>query len=153
MTFSKKNNIIYTLLRKKGEKIKINILKLCVLILIILPTISLAQGWVARYNGPGNDEDWAYAIALDNSGNIYVTGASWGLTTDYDYATVKYDSSGVEQWVVRYNGLGNVWDYASAIALDNSGNVYVTGRSWGSGTNADYGTVKYDSSGDKMGSG
>ena len=30
------------------------ILSLCVGLVIILPTISLAQGWVARYNGPGD---------------------------------------------------------------------------------------------------
>jgi len=119
------------------------ILRLCVGFVIILPTISLAQGWVARYNGPGNGWDAARAIALDNSGNIYVTGESWGSGTEYDYATVKYDSSGVEQWVARYNGPGNWWDNAYAIDLDNLGNVYVTGRSMGSGTYYDYATIKY----------
>ncbi|GAG64817.1 unnamed protein product, partial [marine sediment metagenome] len=105
------------------------------------------EQWVARYNGPGDSYDRAHAIALDNSGNIYVTGQSIGSGTNYDYATVKYDSSGVEQWVARYNGPGNSWDYAYAIALDNSGNIYVTGYSGGSGTYEDYATVKYDSSG------
>jgi len=123
------------------------ILSLCVGLVIILPAISLAQVWVARYNGPGNDLDYANAIALDNSGNIYVTGGSEGSGTSGDFGTVKYDSSGVEQWVSRYNGPANAWDYARAIALDNSGNIYVTGESWGSGTYDDFATVKYDSSG------
>jgi len=123
------------------------ILSLCVGLVIILPTISLAQRWIARYNGPGNDFDWARAIALDNLANIYVTGGSRGSGTYFDYATVKYNSSGVEQWVARYNGPGNGYNHASAIALDNSGNVYVTGGSEGSGTYFDYATVKYDSSG------
>jgi hypothetical protein len=56
---------------------------------------------------------------------------------------VKYNSSGVEQWVERYNGPGNGKDVANAIALDNSSNIYVTGYSWGSGTNIDYATIKY----------
>jgi len=126
---------------------KTYIISLCVGLVIILPTISLAQGWVARYNGPDNYYDLAWAIALGNSDNVYVTGWSWGSGTYMDYATVKYDSSGVEQWVARYNGPGNWWDLANAIALDNSDNIYVTGESMGSGAWYDYATVKYDSSG------
>jgi uncharacterized delta-60 repeat protein len=109
------------------------------------------QQWVARYNGPANDDDHPAAIALDGPGNVYVTGASIGTTwPDYDYATVKYDNSGQQQWVARYSGPGNDMDFANAIAVDASGNVYVTGSSRGSGTGFDYATVKYDSSGQQL---
>ncbi|KPK63596.1 hypothetical protein AMJ83_06105 [candidate division WOR_3 bacterium SM23_42] len=102
------------------------------------------EQWVARYNGPGNGTDWASAIALDAAGNTYITGRSEGSGTGYDYATVKYDPSGAEQWVARYNGPGSDWDQANAIAVDNAGNIYVTGYSAGSGTSEDYATIKYD---------
>jgi uncharacterized delta-60 repeat protein len=108
------------------------------------------EQWVARYNGPGNSSDEATAIAVDGSGNVYVTGYSKGSDTYYDYATVKYNSEGEEQWVARYNGPGNYYDYAHAIAIDGSGNVYVTGESRGSGTFDDYATVKYNSSGQEQ---
>jgi uncharacterized delta-60 repeat protein len=109
------------------------------------------QEWVARYNGPANDDDHATAIAVDASGNVYVTGSSIGTTwPDYDYATVKYDSSGQQQWVARYSGPGGAMDLANAIAVDASGNVYVTGASVGLGTGFDYATVKYDSSGQEQ---
>ena len=108
------------------------------------------EQWVARYNGPQNSVDEAHAIAIDSAGNVYVTGESVGLGTDDDYATVKYDSSGQEQWVARYNGPGNGSDEANAIALDSAGNVYVTGKSVGAGNDDDYATVKYDSSGQEQ---
>jgi uncharacterized delta-60 repeat protein len=105
------------------------------------------QQWVQRYNGPGNNTDAATSIAVDNSGNVYVTGFSVGSGTGNDYATIKYNSAGVEQWVQRYNGPGNSWDDASSVAIDSAGNVYVTGYSNGGGTGNDYATIKYNSSG------
>jgi hypothetical protein len=107
-------------------------------------------GWVRRYNGPGYWHDKARAIAADASGNIFVTGESYGGSeTDYDYATIKYYPNGDTAWVRRYNGPGNSYDGARAIAADASGNVYVTGESYGgSGTDYDYATIMYYPNGD-----
>lgn len=105
------------------------------------------QQWVARYNGPGNAEDIANALALDALGNVYVTGQSEGSGTFADYATIKYNTAGVELWAARFNGADNAFDAANALALDASGNVYVTGQSGGSGTFADYATIKYNTAG------
>src|SRR5205814_2070448 len=104
------------------------------------------QQRVAQYNGTGVPAfDYAEAIAIDSSGNVYVTGESGGSGTGGDYATVKYNSSGQQQWAARYDGPVHQFDGASAIAVDGSGNVYVTGTSEGSGTSDDYATVKYNS--------
>ncbi|MGH2575100.1 MAG: SBBP repeat-containing protein [Ignavibacteria bacterium] len=105
------------------------------------------QQWVARYNGPGNNHDYAYSIAVDASGNVYVTGSSTGSGTDFDYVTIKYNLAGIQQWVAIYNGSANSNDGASSIVADGSGNVYVTGYSGGSGTGADYVTIKYNLAG------
>ena len=98
--------------------------------------------WVALYNGPNQSTDVAHSIAVDNGGNIYVTGGSVGSGMD-DYATVKYNSSGSELWAMRYNGPANANDYTNSIAVDNIGNVFVTGKSYGLGTDYDAATVKY----------
>ena len=105
------------------------------------------EQWVRRYDGGEGNNDMPTSIAVDNSGNVYVTGTAFGDLSYKDYATVKYDSNGTEQWVETYNGSGNGNDIAFAIAADNNGNVYVTGYSTGSGTGHDYATIKYDSNG------
>lgn len=105
------------------------------------------QQWVQRYNGPANDGDNSYGLAVDASGNVYVTGSSYGGASSYDYYTIKYNSAGVQQWAQRYNGTGNSFDSPSSIAVDNSGNVYIAGYSTGVGTGYDYLTIKYNSAG------
>jgi hypothetical protein len=102
--------------------------------------------WLRTYNGPANNVDRALAMAIDASGNVYVTGYSSGSGTSYDYLTIKYNSAGQELWTQRYIGPGYGTDLASAIKLDASGNIYITGYSQ-SASNYDYATVKYNSNG------
>jgi uncharacterized delta-60 repeat protein len=102
--------------------------------------------WLRTYNGPGNNVDRALAMAIDASGNVYVTGYSNGGGTSYDYLTIKYNSAGQELWTQRYIGPGYGTDVADAIKLDASGNIYITGYSQ-SASNYDYATVKYNSNG------
>ncbi len=101
------------------------------------------QQWVQTYNGPGNGNDAATSIAVDGSGNVYVTGYSDPGGFNNDYATIKYNSSGIQQWVQRYNGTGNGWNGAHSLAVDGLGNVYVTGISAESINSYDYATIKY----------
>jgi uncharacterized delta-60 repeat protein len=93
----------------------------------------------------GNDYDAGYSIAVDNSGNIYVTGESdstWGSPLnpygngDYDAFVAKLNTNGVLQW---HTFLGGSITYGSAITVDESGNIYITGSSestWGNPLNA-----------------
>jgi hypothetical protein len=104
--------------------------------------------WVRRYNGPGNDTDWAEALSVDPFGNVYITGKSDGNGTGIDYATIKYSSTGDTLWVRRYNnGPGITYDGAIDLAIDDFGNVYVTGISEESGSWYDYAILKYDNNG------
>lgn len=105
------------------------------------------EQWVARYDNQGEGNHWGNAIAVDSSGNVYVTGESYDRDTQADYVTIKYDASGNELWVVRYNGPRYSEDAAYALVVDGLGNILVAGSSTGIGTYKDYATVKYDTDG------
>lgn len=102
--------------------------------------------WAACYGTfiAGSAQD----IAVDESGNIYVTGMIW--RSNRDCCTVKYDSAGNEVWVAWYDGPAGGDDWGKAIALDQSGNVYVIGNSQGIDTGQDYVTIKYDTNGNQL---
>ena len=105
--------------------------------------------WTNRYNGPLSVGDQAYSIKVDDLGNVYVAGfvdANSNLGTR-DFCTIKYNSTGVQQWIGRYNGPDSKVDEARALDVDPFGNVFVTGYSESTSNGVDYATVKYNSSG------
>ncbi|MBN2378809.1 SBBP repeat-containing protein [candidate division WOR-3 bacterium] len=103
--------------------------------------------WSRIYDGGGDDEAWD--LAVDSRGNVYVTGYSISVTSDY--RTVKYDEFGNMDWN-KVNDHDDDYDRAFGIDLDNSGNVYVFGRI--TQPNPDYycryHVVKYDAYGSKL---
>ncbi len=106
--------------------------------------------WVRRYNGPGNGQDYPLAMTLGPTGNIYVTGFCVGIGTGVDFATIAYNPYGNELWTRQYNGPGNGEDKSWDVAVDISGNVYVTGGSYSSKTDFDSTTIKYDPNGNEL---
>ncbi len=103
--------------------------------------------WTNIYTWPQEDWyefDYANAVVVDDVGNVIVTGASMDVDTYYDYATVKYSFDGEMLWTARFSGLGG-YDWPTAIALDDLGNIYVTGMMelW-------FSTVKYGPGGDQL---
>jgi hypothetical protein len=110
--------------------------------LVIDPTYA----WHTFYGSSSagsNGADAANAIAVDNNGAVYVAGRSCGtwnrpgniapihaFSNGCDIGVQKLDSSGMLQWHTFY-GAGDDDDTAG-IAVDDIGNVYVTGTSWSS---------------------
>ncbi|MDI6766503.1 MAG: SdrD B-like domain-containing protein [Bacteroidota bacterium] len=100
--------------------------------------------WENYYNNsPTNKKDYAFAIKTDALNNVYVTGASEGAQTSFDYATVKYSAAGAQIWVARYDEIFKK-DFGYDLALDANNDVYVTGASTAKDTKLDYATLKYD---------
>jgi len=105
--------------------------------------------WASAYEGPTNGDNSATSIAVDGSGNSYVTGQSMGTDSYFHCATVKYNSSGAQQWASRYNGPGNENDNAARVVFKN-GHVYVGGTSAGVSSGKDYLAIKYTANGDEL---
>jgi len=114
--------------------------------------------WDKRYDSRRNGQDYPNALAVDDDGNVYVTGRSEESLEDeplrsFDYLTIKYSDRGRLRWEKRYEGIGvDTDDVATAILVkqpDPLGNVfvYVTGYSeqthQDSGLHKDFATIKY----------
>ncbi|MDF7815235.1 SBBP repeat-containing protein [Hymenobacter sp. YC55] len=101
------------------------------------------QLWEARYGGTDRGSASAADMALDNAGNVYVTGGAFGVSSA-EYATVKYDgATGQQLWEARYNALGSFYNGASRLVLDAAGNVYVSGI-FNSNSRIVFATIKYN---------
>lgn len=108
--------------------------------------------WTARYDGVGHGADYPVALAIDPRGNVYVTGQSFGgIESATDFVTLSYAPDGGQRWVARYAGAGAGAqpgvDQPVALAVDDAGNVSVTGISDGPHSARDIATLRYDSTG------
>jgi hypothetical protein len=102
----------------------------------------IQQAWVARYNnGITNGTNQAVKMALDASGNIYVTGFSQNANTNLGYVTIKYAPNGTELWAARYDSTNFPSATPAALVLDSSNDVIVTGSAL---------TEKYDPNGNPL---
>jgi hypothetical protein len=111
------------------------------------------EGGAAVFMGPGWSNDVPAAMAIDPSGNVYVTGSSYywqKAVLKYVFATIKLNgNNGSSVWVARYAGPGGE-DSPVAMAVDSSGNINVTGNSHGIEYGYDYITVRYDTDGNEL---
>lgn len=106
---------------------------------ILVAKLSTEGNWLWAVKAGGNDYDIGYGIDLDAASNVYITGyftssATFGNTTltslgtywDSDIFIAKLSSSG--SWLWAHSAIGEgAYDKGNSIAVDNSGNSYITG--------------------------
>jgi len=90
--------------------------------LSFLSKVSFAQApdWIWAKSTGGSSNDYASAVAVDASNNLYVAGCF-----HYDIFFAKYDANGNELWTKTYGGLGQ--DGAYALAVDSFNHIYLAG--------------------------
>ncbi|MBN8569511.1 MAG: SBBP repeat-containing protein [Ignavibacteria bacterium] len=103
--------------------------------------------WENSNSSPGT---YALDAALDQSGNIFLTG---GITRDSsnEIGTWKYDISGNLIWEVFYKYSVRAYYRGVFVKTDALGNTYVAGESTSLGlTDCDFVTLKYNSEGEQL---
>jgi hypothetical protein len=129
-----------------------------------------APDWLLAKSAGGTGSESGYSIAVDNSGNIFITGCFSSPTLAFgtftltnagstDMFIVKYDASGIVLWAKSAGGSND--ECGMSVASDASGNILVTGYysstklGFGSDTLTNAGTsdiflVKYDTGGNVL---
>jgi hypothetical protein len=151
-----------------GNQVKHLLIILISILLLSSPLFgqSNTKQWTKQL-GTSSD-DIGRGVTTDPSGNIYMTGFTKGgldgntNSGRNDIFLVKYNSSGTKQWTKQLGT--SSWDEGKDVTTDSSGNIYVTGWTWGGlDGNTNYGgsdcnyphcsdifLVKYNSSGTKQ---
>lgn len=120
-----------------------------------LPT-TISQSLISNYQSStsdllystflgGSDFDWGEGIAVDETGNTYITGRTLSIdfpTTpgafdetyngDYDGFVVKVNPNDSGLVYATFLGGNDNGDMGHDIALDDAGNAYITGETWSS---------------------
>ena len=126
--------------------------------------------FLTKFDASGNElwcrqigtasRDSSDAVAVDASGNVYISGWTEGDLAGpnagpghCDAFLTKFDASGNELWSQQIGTAS--YDYCLSVAIDASGNAYISGNTYGSlgGTNAGYNDAfltKFDASGDEL---
>src|SRR5436190_7952731 len=103
--------------------------------------------WTYYYAGPNYDDDGAYDITTDAGDNVYITGYVTNANYVDECFTAKLNSAGAEQWVKRYTGPTAGESQGKAVAVDDSGNVYVAGYYDGPSASKSLLVIKYNPNG------
>ena len=111
---------------------------------LVGPNQGRSDAWVIKFDGDGhrlwsrqpgtNADDFAFGVATDKDGNVYVVGGTDGALVGPrkgkgDPWVIKFDGDGDPLWSQQPGTVGN--DRATGVATDTDGNVSVVGWTLG----------------------
>jgi hypothetical protein len=107
--------------------------------------------WQARYDGPVHGEDRLTGLVTDTAGNCWLSGYSFGDTTDFDFATVRVSPQGKIAWTRRYGSPLKCEDRSWCLARDSAGSIIAAGGSIADfNIGWDFLLIKYNRAGDRV---
>ena len=89
--------------------------------------------WQRTWGGSLNET--GRGVAVDSSGNVYVTGSTDSGSSIYNAFLLRFDSGGSLVWQRTWGG--TTFDEGRGVAVDSSGNIYLTGITLSFGAGAD----------------
>lgn len=118
---------------------------------IIKLNSNLGVEWERTYNSASSLDDVATGIKVDDLGNVYVTGYTTTSTEGKNITTIKYNSSGTQQWAEHYNNDdADGDDAATTMEMNTDGNIFVGGYTMSESNLLDFITIKYDTTGNHI---
>jgi len=107
--------------------------------------------WKASYDGPVHGEDKLTGFVTDTAGDCWISGYSFGDTTDYDFATARISREGKTAWVRRYGSPLKCEDRSWCLARDSAGSIIAAGGSIADfNVGWDFLLIKYNPAGDTV---
>jgi hypothetical protein len=107
--------------------------------------------WTARYDGPVHGEDKLTGLVTDTAGNCWLSGYSFGDSTDFDFATLRVSPQGKTVWTRRYGSPLKCEDRSWCLARDSAGSIIAAGGSIADfNLGWDFLLIKYNRAGDRV---
>jgi uncharacterized delta-60 repeat protein len=105
--------------------------------------------WTQTYDDAAHQNDLAFGVATDASGNVVVVGEE-PVNSQFDASIRKYDTNGNLLWTKLHAGAAGGADRIMSVRCDAAGNIYVGGSETTANATGDAWMAKYSPDGNTI---
>ena len=116
---------------------------------LLTVTRQARREWLSLFTPGGPASSFPVDMELDGAENVYVAGNWAGSPFPPGYLTAKFNPAGEQLWAQKF-ATNDAGSFASAVAVDLAGNVYIVGNAVISNGVRGVITVKYDANGNQV---